>query len=124
MVDFELLQVICGESQTINLGDVVKVIQPLPHKEGKLIRNIVFIIRIVLANATTSATPQRLFSTLRWLKAWLCSTVTQKRFNSISLVHKNQANIDEISLIDVENQYANLHFACLNIFGKFTGKDI
>lgn len=124
MVDFELLQVICGESQTINLGDVVKVIQPLPHKEGKLIRNIVFIIRIVLANATTSATPQRLFSMLRWLKAWLCSTVTQKRFNSVSLVHKNQVNIDEISLIDVENQYANLHFACLNIFGKFTGKDI
>ena len=59
MVDFELLQFIYGESQTISLGDVVKVIQPLPHKEDKLIRNIVFIIRIVLANAATSATPER-----------------------------------------------------------------
>ena len=118
MVELELLPVICGESQPINLGDVVKVIQSLSHEECELIRNVLVIIRIVLTKRA------RLFSVLRWLKTWLHSTMTQKSFNALSLTHKKKANIDERLLIDVVNEFVNLHSACLNIFGKFTGKDL
>ena len=61
---------------------------------------------------------------LRWLKTWLRSTMTQKRFNALSLIHKNQENVDEMSLIDVANKFVNLHSANLNIFGKSTCKDL
>ena len=50
MAGLELLPVICDESQPINLGDIVKVIQSLCHEKSELIRNVVVIIRIVLPN--------------------------------------------------------------------------
>ena len=67
MAELELLPVICGESQLINLGDVVKVIQNFSHKKCELIRNVVVTIRIGLTNANgaTSATLERLFSMMR-----------------------------------------------------------
>ena len=50
--------------------------------------------------------------------------MTQKRLNAFSLRQENQAIVDEMSLIDVANELVNLHSACLNIFGKFTDKDL
>ena len=61
---------------------------------------------------------------LRRLKTWMRSTMTQKRFNALSLIHENQAIVDEMPLIDVANEFVNLHSAHLNIFGKFTDKDL
>ena len=80
MAKLELLPVICGEFQPINLGDVLKVIQSSSHGKRELIRNVVVIIRIVLTNGATSATTERSFSILRRLKTWLRSAMTQKRF--------------------------------------------
>ena len=58
------------------------------------------------------------------IHTWLRSTMTQKRFNTLSLIHENQANVDKMSLIDVANQLVNLHSAHLNIFGRLTDQDI
>ena len=44
--------------------------------------------------------------------------------NALSLIHENQAIVDEMSLIDVANEFVNLHSARLNIFGKFKDKDL
>ena len=60
MAELELLPVICGQSQPINLGDVAKAIQSLSYEKRELIRNVVVIIRIFLTNRT-SATPERSF---------------------------------------------------------------
>ena len=45
----------------------------------------------------------------------------------LSPVHwytRTKAIVDEMSLIDVANDFFNLHSARLNIFGKFTNKDL
>ena len=124
MAELELRTVICGKSQPINLEDDVKVIQSLSHEKSELIRIVVVITRIVSTNGLTSPTVERSFSMLRRLKTWLRPTMTQKRLNVFSLRQENQAIVDEMSLIDVANELVNLHSACLNIFGKFTDKDL
>ena len=97
--ELELLPVICGKSQPINLGDVIRVIQSLPNEKHELIRNV--IISIVLTNGETSATVERLSTLSRSLKTWLHSAMTQKRFSILSLIHKNQTIVDKMLLIDV-----------------------
>ena len=124
MAELELLTVICGKSKPINLEDDVKVIQSLSHEKSELIRIVAVITRIVSTNGSTSPTVERSFSMLRRLKTWLRPTMTQKRLNAFSLIRENQEIVDEMSLIDVANELVNLHSACLNIFGKFTDKDL
>ena len=88
IAELELVSIICWEFQPINFGDVVKVIQS--------IRNVAVIITIVLTNGVTFATPERLSFMLRQLKTCLCSAMTQKRLITPSLIHENQAIVDEI----------------------------
>ena len=96
----------------------------LSRGKCKLIRNVVLIARLVLANGATLATLERSFSTLRQLKRWLRSTMRQKRFNSLTLLNKNPDIANKMSLIDVASEFLSLHPSRLNIFGKFTDEDL
>ena len=72
----------------------------------------------------TSATPERSFSTMRWLKTWLRSTMSQKRFNALTLMNENKAILDTFSLIDIANEFVSVQPPRQNIFGKFTESDL
>ena len=97
------------------------MVSPEKHK---LIRNVVLIARLALRNGAISATPERSFSTLRQLKTWLQSTMKQKRFNSLTLLNENLDIVEKMFLINVANEFISLHPSRLNIFGKFTDKDL
>ena len=124
ITELQLLPAIFDDCKPVNFGDIVKGIQLLSREKRKLIRNVVLIARLVLTNGATSATPERSFSTLRRLKTWLRSTMKQKRFNSLTLLNENPDIVDKMSLIDVANEFVSLHPSRLNIFGKFTDKDL
>lgn len=51
-----------------------------------------------------------LFSVARRLKMWLCSTMSQKRFNSLALLNSNKAIFDELTLTDIANDFAEGQF--------------
>ena len=112
----QLLPAVFDDCKPVNFGGIVKGIQLLSREKHKLIRNVVSIARLVLTNGATSATPERSFSTLRRLKTWLRSTMMKKRFNFLTLLNENPDIVDKMSLL--------LHPLCLNIFGKFTDKDL
>ena len=89
------------KDQPINFRDIVKIVQSLPREKRQPIRNVLTIIKIILTNGVTSATT---------------STMTQKRFNSLSLLNNNQAILDKMSLIDVANEFVNVQPTRLNVF--------
>ena len=120
----QLLPTIFDDCETVDFGDIVKGIQLLSGEKHKLIRNVVSIARLVLTNGATSATQERSFSTLRWLKTWLRSTMNQKRLNSFTLLNEKPDIVNKMSLIDVVNEFVALHPSRLNTFGKFTDKDL
>ena len=126
IAELQLLPTIFEEEcPPINLEDVVKVIKSFAPEKSKLIQNVVTIIKIILTNGATSATPERSFSMLRRIKTWLHSRMLQKRLNSLSIImYDNKDLLDNLSLIDVANEFAGLQPDRKNAFGSFTVKDL
>ena len=123
--ELELLPTIFSGFKPVKFSDVVDVIQSLSNEKRKLIKNVVIIIRLILTRGATSATPERSFSTMRRLKTWLRSTMSQKRFNALTMMNENKAILDTISLIDIANEFVSVHPSRQNIFGiKFTESDM
>ena len=112
------------ECPPINLEDAVKVIKSFAPEKRKLIQNVVTVIKIILTNEATSATPERSFSMLKRIKAWLRSRMSQKRLNSLSIMYDNKDLLDNLSLIDIANEFVCLQPDRKNACGSFTVKDL
>ena len=57
----------------------------------------------------TSATAERSFSTLRRVKTYLRSTMTQKRLNSVLVLHAHQDYTDSINMRHVASDFVALN---------------
>ena len=125
IAELQLLPTIFEEEcPPIDLEDVVKVIKSFAPEKRKLIQNVVTVIKIILTNGATSATPERSFSMLRRMKTWLRSRMSQKRLNSLSIMYDNKDLLDNLSLIDVAKEFVGLQTVRKNAFGGFTVKDL
>ena len=62
------------------------------------------LLRIYLTVPVTSATAERSFSTLRRLKNYLRSTMTQKRLNHVVLLHVHKQQTDQLDLSEIASQ--------------------
>ena len=125
IAELQLLPTIFEEEcPPINLEDVVKVIKLFASEKRKLIQNVVTVIKIILTNGATSATPERSFSMFRRIKTWLRSRMSQKRLNSLSIMYDNKELLDNLSLTDVANEFVGVQPDCKNAFGGFTFKDV
>ena len=124
MAELQLLPTIFEECPPINLEDVVKVIKSFAPEKRKLIQNVVTVMKIILTSGATSATLERSFSMLRRIKTWLRSRMSQKRPNSLSIMYDNKDLLDNLSLIDVANEFVGLQPDRKNAFGSFTVKDL
>ena len=63
------------------------------------------LIRLYLTVPMTSATAERTFSTLRCLKTYLRSTMTQERLNHVILLHTHKDKTDEIDLTEIAKDF-------------------
>jgi len=68
------------------------VIDTLPHCTN-LLPNIQVLLRLFATLPITSATPERTFSTLKRLKSYLRSTMTEERLNGLALANINKKKI-------------------------------
>ena len=67
------------------------------HTKAKL-SEVHWLLSIYLTVPMTSATAERIFSTLRHLKNFLCSTITQKRLNNLIILHTHKNCTDNLDL--------------------------
>ena len=56
-------------------------------------------------------------------QTWLRSTMDQKRYNSLSVLNAHTDIMDNLSLIEVAERFANAKERSRNEFGIFTEKD-
>ena len=124
IAELQLLPTIFEECPPINLEDIVMALKSLPREKRMLMKNVFTVIRIILTNGATSATPERSFSMLRRLKTWLRSRMSQKRLNSLSILNDNKTILDNLSLIDIANEFVGLQPDRKKTFGSFTDKDL
>lgn len=99
--------------------DVLGRIQELSFGEKDLISEIVTICVLINVNPATSATGERTFSMARRVKTWLRSTMTQKLFNSIALLHFHKERTDKLCLTDVANEFVECNKNLRRNFGAF-----
>ena len=78
---------------------------------------------LLIVNPATNATPERSFSLARNVFTWNRLTLTQSRFNSVSLLHYHKSFTDTIDLLTVGNDFISKYDERKRIFGKFTPSD-
>ena len=67
---------------------------------------------------------ERSFSSLRRVKNYLRSTMTENRLNSVMLLHIHKERTDSLSLIDVANDFIQGSDHRHTVFGTFTDSDV
>ncbi len=77
------------------------------------------LLKIHLTTPITSATAERSFSSLRRLKTFLRSTMTQCRLNNLFLLYIHTQLTDSIDLKYIAEQFIQVNSRRINYFGKF-----
>lgn len=68
--------------------------------------NVFKLMQIALTIPVSSATCERSFSTMRRIKNWLRSRMSQDRFSNLSLINKESEMVGNLNLDDVLKQFA------------------
>ena len=77
------------------------------------------LLQMYLTIPLTSATAERTFSTLRRLKSYLRSTMTQKRLNHLVILHSYQQRTDKLDLLNIAVDFSSRNNRRQLFFGNF-----
>ena len=77
------------------------------------------LLHIALTIPVTSATAERTFSTLRRLKTFLRSSMTQQRLNHVMLLNIHIERTDNINLTLIAKEFVAVNERRCSFFGKF-----
>ena len=78
----------------------------------------------ILVMPATNAISERSFSSLRKVKNYLRSTMTENRLNSVMLLHIHKEKTDSLSLISITNDFVQGTDHRQTVFGTFTDSDV
>lgn len=89
----------------IGFKEIVAHFQSLSTAKCTLFSQVIVLVSSVLVMPATNAASERSFFSLRRVKSYLKSTITQSRLNSIMLLHVHKDLTDQINLVDVANDF-------------------
>ena len=82
-----------------------------------LLSDVFITAKLIVVMPATIAASEGSFSTLRLIKSYLRSAMTEMRLNSAMILDIHKENTDELSLIEVANEFVG--GSGQSIFGKF-----
>ena len=74
----EILQVLLKDGGYFCFDDITVKISELPNAEREMIKEVITLCKLILANPATSAAGERSFSIARRLKTWRRTMVAEK----------------------------------------------
>ena len=77
------------------------------------------LLRAYFTFPITSATAERSFSSLRKIKTFLRSSMTQQHLNNLFLLYAHTALTDSFGIVSVAKEFVSSNTRRLNYFGKF-----
>ena len=111
-------------SNYTHFSDKLEYLESLHPTKRALIPNLLTIVHLILINPATSCTPERSFSVAQRIKTWLHSTMTNKRFNNLSILSIHKELTDSINLVDIGNEFALKYDGLRMDSGKFFPSDL
>lgn len=77
------------------------------------------LLLLYLTIPMASATAERTFSTLRRLKNYLRSSMSQERLNHVTILHTHKDRIDQVKLEEIAEEFVTFNERRLQFFGHF-----
>ena len=102
-------------SQKVSKVTSLRTIVDLLHSEQccrRMFSDVLELLKIVLTTA------ERTFSSMRRLKNYLRSSMTQKLFNNMMILNIHKYKTDELDLNVIVEQFINVNERRRNFFGK------
>lgn len=87
-----------------NLKSVLAYLNDLSEGHKSLLSEVCTLASLILVMPATNAVSERSFGSLRRIKTYLRSTMTQTRLNSIMMIHTHQELTDQMNLVDIGNE--------------------
>ena len=106
-----------------NFHSILASYRKLSSAKQLLMAQISILLHLILVMPATNAVSERSFSALRRVKTYLRSTVTEKRLNNVMILHVHKDYTDELSLVEVANDFIQGSDHRRNYFGKFVHGD-
>ena len=108
-------RVICRVTNVRTLGELMNNVS-----DSKLLFREVFkLTKIFFTIPVTTATAERTFSTLRHLKTFLRSALSQPNLNHYMLLHTHKERTDCIDLVHIAKDFVSVNERRRNVFGSF-----
>ena len=96
-------------SEAMNAVPVAKELQSEVHK----------LLKLFFTVPVTTASAERSFSTLRRIKTYLRSTMTQRRLNDLMCSHIHQDVLAQVDMTDIAKEFIQQNERRRLVFGKF-----
>jgi hypothetical protein len=77
------------------------------------------LLRLMSLHPVGTCSSERSFSSLRRLKTWLRSTMSQKRLNSVAICHVHRDKMDVLDVRKIAINFIRKHESRLCTFGSF-----
>ena len=107
----------------VTIKDAIKIISSLNASQKMLVSEVLKLVKLILLVPVTNAVSERSCSTLRRVKTYLRSSMTQERLNSCLVLVTYKEQVDKLNLVEVGNQFCFNNEHCFSIPGKFKNKD-
>ena len=105
------------------LSDIISYFKECTPANQTLLAEVCTLMRLLLVMPATNATSERSFSTLRRIKSYLRSTMSQERVNHLMILHVYMEITDQLDVIKVANSFISGHEPRQNIFDSFKSTD-
>ena len=69
--ELSIISTICKDENPAHVDDALSILKALSRNERLAMKNVIIIVKIMLLNGATTATPERSFSMVRRIKTWL-----------------------------------------------------
>ena len=124
LVTFSSNFVCDGPLENLTLRDIISYLQKLSPGQQGLMTQVVTLAKLILVMPATNASSERSFSSLRRIKTYLRSTMTQSRLNHIMILHVHKERTDNLKLVDVANSFVANSEHRRSLFGRFSTLDL
>ena len=100
------------------LADILKFFRSCTSGQLELISQVGKLVKLLLVMPATNAESERSFSSVRLIKTYLRSTMSQQRLNNLMMIHVHKNRTDALNLVELGNDFVFGNDHRKQFFGK------
>lgn len=112
------------DEDQINISNIIKTFRNMSEGIREYYSEVIVLIKLVLVAPATNSVSERSCSTLRRIKTYLRTTMSQNRLNNTIILHTYKEELDKLDMIGEANEFCRENDERKNTFRKFSKRDL